>query len=455
VAVLRHTISSLDLTRIALLAAGFLSLAVAAGVFWASPFTSRADDVLAAVVGLSGALLIGATMLRVVARQVVLLSAMAAVVAILATEGYLRYATMQAHSTNVGARPDARDALLDMRGRGDRAYVSLLHDDITRADSSGERRSILQVGGAPVLPMGGVALATTVLCNETGAWVTYRSDQFGFRNPVKIWNGAIEIAAVGDSFTQGNCVPDGRHFVDLLRRDDSRLLNLGQRGDGPLGGLATIREFAAPKTPALVVWFYFEGNDMPGDFLRELRTPLLRNYLDPAFGQRLMARSDQVSAAFAAYIDARLAQPGRSLGLKTASRSPWWRDVKGLVSLYRLRSAFGFADYPDNGDNGIVGSYAQVIQSAKETIAGWNGQLALVYLPTRRRFVSPGARRILDRYRAAVLKTAMTHDIPILDMTEFFTAHNDPVALFNEHYNEVGHQLVADKTNSFIQALRR
>ena len=49
----------------------------------------------------------------------------------------------------------------------------------------------------------------------------------------------------------------------------------------------------------------------------------------------------------------------------------------------------------------------------------------------------------------------MTHDIPILDMTEFFTAHNDPVALFNEHYNEVGHQLVADKTNSFIQALRR
>lgn len=451
-AVLRHKICSLDLTRIALLAAGFQLLAVAAWVFLAGTFTSRADDVLAAVICLAGISLIASMALRVVARQVLVLSVMAALVAILAVEGYLSYFTTQAHSYNAVARLNARDAVLDIRGRGDRAYVSLLHDDITRADASGERRSVLREGGAPVLPMGGVALATTVLCNESGAWVSYRSDQFGFRNPTKVWNGAIEIAAVGDSFTQGNCVPDGRHFVDLLRRDESRLLNLGQRGDGPLAGLATIREFATPKTPTLVVWFYFEGNDMPGDFTRELRTPLLRKYLDPAFGQRLMARSDQVSAAFAAYIDARLAQPNRSLRSKAASRSLWRRDVAGVVSLYRLRRAFGFADYPDNG---IVGSYAQVIQGAKETIAGWNGQLALVYLPARRRFVSSGSRRILDRYRAAVHKTAMTHDIPILDLTEFFAAHNDPVALFNEHYNEAGHQLVADKTNSFIQALRR
>lgn len=449
---LRQTIRPLDSTRVALLAAGFLSLAVAVRVYLISPFTGLADDILVAVIGLLGISLIASMALGIAARQVLVLSGVAAVAATLATEGYLRYSMAQVHSTTVVSRPDARDALLDIRKRGDRAYVSLLHADITRADAGGERRSILQVDGAPVLPMGGVASATTVLCNESGAWVTYRSDQFGFRNPPKVWNGPIEIAAAGDSFTQGNCVPDGRHFVDLLRRGESRLLNVGQRGDGPLGGLATIREFAAPKTPALVIWFYFEGNDLPGDFLRELRTPLLRNYLDPSFDQRLMARSGQVSAAFAAYIDGRLAQPDPSFRSRPLTQATWWSPVKGLISLYRLRNAFGFADYPDKG---MVDSYAQVIHSAKQTITGWNGQLALVYLPARRRFVSSGSRRILDRYRAAVLKTAIKHDIPILDLTDIFAAHNDPVALFNEHYNEAGHQLVADKAHAFIKALRR
>lgn len=50
----------------------------------------------------------------------------------------------------------------------------------------------------------------------------YDSDKHGFNNPKGIWAGeGLEIAVVGDSFTQGFCVPQGQDMVapDQQTRD--------------------------------------------------------------------------------------------------------------------------------------------------------------------------------------------------------------------------------------------
>ena len=61
----------------------------------------------------------------------------------------------------------------------------------------------------------------TLLCNENGQWVDYRSDSRGFNNPEEsVEGGPTDIAALGDSFTQGYCVPTGKTFVDLIRQRD-------------------------------------------------------------------------------------------------------------------------------------------------------------------------------------------------------------------------------------------
>ncbi|MBL4720034.1 MAG: hypothetical protein JKY20_02735, partial [Alphaproteobacteria bacterium] len=366
------------------------------------PFAGGVDYWVVTAFVAAGVFFIFAAFRQVVLRRLVLVNAAAIAIAVFAANLYLSYsATKSTQSATVQSK-SGRDHLRDLRLSGERAYVSLLHDDITKSGTGRERNSVLSIDGKAVLPMGGVGDVLTLLCKESGDWVTYRSDHYGFRNPPAAWDSPPKIVAIGDSFTQGNCVNDGEHFVDMLREEEPFLLNLGQRGDGPLAGLATIREYAAIKKPPLVLWFYFEGNDMPGDFLREIRTPLLRRYLNPNFSQDLMARPDQLSAVFAHYIDGRLleAKPFNRQGTPSIrTGASFWLPDRKLASLYQLRSAFGFADFPDTR---LVNAYNQVLRVAKDAVMAWRGQLAVVYLPARRRFVSTGARRTLERYRRMV-----------------------------------------------------
>src|SRR5207342_2709188 len=97
---------------------------------------------------------------------------------------------------------------------------------------------------ARLLPLGGISRSLTVLCNQSGQYVTYQSDEHGFRNPPGMWDSAgVELAVVGQSFSQGYCQADGKGFVDLLRSSYPLTLNLGMSGESSLLQLAAIEEF--------------------------------------------------------------------------------------------------------------------------------------------------------------------------------------------------------------------
>ena len=70
----------------------------------------------------------------------------------------------------------------------------------------------------------------------------------------------LDIAVIGDSFAQGACVPSARNAVALIRKSYPNILNLGSGGNGPLLELASLKEFAAPLKPRIVLWFYFEND---------------------------------------------------------------------------------------------------------------------------------------------------------------------------------------------------
>ena len=130
-------------------------------------------------------------------------------------------------------------------------------------EPGGTRKSPLSVNGQEVITLSGVADRITVLCNESGQYVTYRSDRHGLRNPREVWESdRVEVAALGDSFTQGYCVPGDKNFVGLIRKQHPVTINLGMAGNGPLMMLAAFEEYAARFKPKVVLWFYFEGNDL-------------------------------------------------------------------------------------------------------------------------------------------------------------------------------------------------
>ena len=178
-----------------------------------------------------------------------------------------------------GIEVDSRDRaeVLDaLRERGVDAVPAIMLADILVGEDGLPQFDDYE---SELLPLGGISRATTVLCNEEGPYVSYVSDEHGFRNPPGVWNlPRADIAAVGQSLTQGYCVPDGVGFVDLLRPQYPGTLNLGVSGESALLQLAAIKEYLPSYAPKTVFWFFYEGQDL--NTLYEQSThPLVVRYL--------------------------------------------------------------------------------------------------------------------------------------------------------------------------------
>ncbi len=94
-----------------------------------------------------------------------------------------------------------------------------------------------------------------------------------------------------------------KSFISAIRRRHPGTLNLGIGGNGPLVMLATIREYAQIVKPKVVLWFYFEGNDL-ADLGNERKNPVLSQYLtNNEFSQGLFNRQAEIDRALVAYLE--------------------------------------------------------------------------------------------------------------------------------------------------------
>ena len=196
------------------------------------------------------------------------------------------------------------EVIADLRKRGiDAVPIITPSNHLFVKQPDGSIKSAINIHGTEVIPFGGISNKVTVLCNENGPWVTYESDEHGFHNPKGMWkSGRIDIAALGDSFAQGYCVPSDKNFVALIRRGYPATLNLGMAGNGPLLMLATLKEYLPLLAPKIVLWFYYEGNDLT-DLQTEKKSGILMRYLKDDFNQGLLARQSDVDQALTNEID--------------------------------------------------------------------------------------------------------------------------------------------------------
>jgi hypothetical protein len=292
-----------------------------------------------------------------------------------------------------------------------------------------------------------------VLCNENGAWVQYRSDARGFNNPDEAWRvPMLDIAALGDSFTHGYCVPRDRTFVDLIRQRRAATLNLGMAGDGPLLMLATLKEYLSALRPKTVLWFYYEGNDLT-DLQTERRSALLRRYLGSGFTQPDLGRQRDIDLAIVAELP-RLEARERD-DVKNKSRQTLAYRLAAFAKLTSLRDKLAplassdpqavesAADF--NGPNREV--FRHILRQAKAQVATWDGQFYFVYLPEWSRYTT--YRSWGKDQRDDVLALVRGLNISIIDIDPVFQSHGDPLSLFPfrgvGHYTEAGHRLVADE----------
>jgi hypothetical protein len=317
-----------------------------------------------------------------------------------------------------------------------------------------------------IVPLGGIAHAWTQLCNEVCENVAYQNDHRGFRNPPDAWTSRpAQIAAVGDSFAQGICVRDGLGVVDRLRNEFPATLNFANGGNGPLLELAAVREYLPEIRPRVVLWFYYEGNDLTS-IPTEARWPLLRSYLSPTYpGQGLAERQAEIDASWRGFLEARLkgiigaeepapavAQPARAF-----SDAGHVVDVMLLRNLRHLLGVrFGRVQEPSLAttlESGVpregVAAFEEILRVAVSTVESWGGTLYLIYLPEYWRYdLKAIARQSPAWERSRVIVAAERVGARTVDVAAAFERYPNPRQRFWAgafgHYNQDGYQVVAD-----------
>jgi hypothetical protein len=302
----------------------------------------------------------------------------------------------------------------------------------------------LELEGYRVLPLAGISEKNTLLCNESGEYVNYPSDEHGFNNPTGLYTaGRIDMVLIGDSFTHGACVAPGKDIASHLRKPGRIVINLGYKGNGPLIKLATIKEYVEPLKPKIILWLYYEGNDL-NDLAVEEQSSHLLNYLDRNYSQNLYERQSEIDIFLMHYLNKKL----ETFKKKNAKDRQFatFSLLSKIVRLSHLRTLLGRVFSASPSSHPLSPLFEHILRDAKARTSMWGGKLYFVYLPAWQRY---GTKVDHERlfHRSQILATLHRLDIPLIDVHETFSQHPDPLSFFPfrlpGHYLAEGYEMVA------------
>jgi hypothetical protein len=363
----------------------------------------------------------------------------------------------QCHAAHAAGLPyDTRgtlDVQDDLRGDGITAYPTisprfLITHHVRVHTPAGE-----------VTPLGAIGNVTSIFCNESGQWVVYESDEHGYRNPRGLYQPGADAVLLGDSFTQGQCVADNDTFADRIRRVLPRTVNLGYSANGPLLALASFMEYAVPLRPRVVLWFFFEGNDI-NNLEIEKEDPVLTAYLDGHI-QHLTQYQAEIDRDLTDFAEnarreaiANLAdwqerqarreaevEPPPSLRSNLVVRFALATELRRLVQ-HSITTARETPEATIVFDQEL---FRRMLSRVKETTESWGGTFQMVYLPE---WKSVAAGTPQNPHYHRVLEIAEEVGVPVIDVLSAFSAEPDPLDVFAlhrpVHYAPRAHQLIAD-----------
>ena len=287
----------------------------------------------------------------------------------------------KAKATEMGIPYDSRtklEVLRDLRKEGFEAYPNVNAGDLIKHSST---LNGLSIKGNNILPLGGISNKVVIASNENGYWMKYKSDKFGFNNPNEVYqNIKIDIVMIGDSYTEGYAVKNKETIGAVLREFNFNVINLGKAGHGPLLEFATLKEYAKPLKPKILLWLY-NVTDIQ-DLHKELHSPILKKYLnEDKFSQNLRLNQNEIDTVWINYVSKKL-QKSKDSKIFT---NYWVKKILKISLLSNLRSKFKLKPIasliePATDKDYII--FQDILKKSNDMVTGWNGQLYFVYLPS-------------------------------------------------------------------------
>lgn len=303
----------------------------------------------------------------------------------------------------------------------------------------------------PLLPLSGRSHSVTPGCNEGDQrdLPIWHIDRYGFNNDDTVYAYTDRILIVGDSFAQGSCVHQSENVAAVLRRAGYPTSSVGVGGYGPIFALATLKEYGEPLKPKIVLWFYFDGNDISDLREKELRSAFLLQYLKDDFSQNLINRQGEVDAFWTSQA---WAAPEREFASRPGLQAAWEGKLDENLPLVRkLLGADLFSLKTDEDDIGIFG---RVLEIANRRVAAWGGRIVFVMIPNWDDYngrIPPWRLRVLDTVRQIGL--------PIVDVDAAVRSGGQPLQYFPVrgqwgHFNPRGYALMAHQIIDELELIR-
>jgi len=316
-----------------------------------------------------------------------------------------------------------------------------------------------------IVVISGVSNRKTIACNETGEYLIYKSDRYGFNNPDKLWDSKSDAITLGDSMTLGECVPPGDDITNNLREKlDKNIINLGMGGNGPLFQLATLKEYHNITKAKKIIWIYYEGNDLL-DLHNEKKNKILVNYLNPNFKQNLSNYQNQIDIKILEAIDDEYKNYKSN---KNKSFYLLWQVRSNLQKLFikneenenktsknykskipkiyqKLINVKSNDPYKDN-----LNYYKYILISVQEYSSNYGLEKFFVYLPSVARFNGEFVDTNDLFEKKEIIEIAKSLDFMVIDTHEQFFKHQDnPLEYFpfngkTRHFNSDGYEAISD-----------
>ena len=293
-----------------------------------------------------------------------------------------------------------------------------------------------------ILPLSGVSNIKTIMCNENGYFAIYNSDRYGFNNPDKEWEqNEIEYLLVGDSMTMGHCVNRPDDFASNFRNlSNKSALNLGMGGNGPLIEYATLREYLGSNVKK-VIWFYDENTDL-FNLLKELKNPILKNYLvDNKFSQNLIFNQNKVDTIALNFINETI----QEIEVQKPKNS-----IKKFIKMNEVRSILNKLlpiKYQPNQDKPILyNEFENILQLANDLVTKNKSKLYFVFIPHNNRF---SEKYEYDNTSYFSIKEIVENlNITFIDLKDILEKKDDPMKYYpfgmDGHFSERGYKEITD-----------
>jgi len=281
-------------------------------------------------------------------------------------------------------------------------------------------------------------------------------DSLGFRNARDYRQAPIIM--LGDSFAESGLVPaEDLATSRLARRLGIDVANLGQSGYGPQQELIVLQRYGLKLQPRIVLWLFFEGNDIP-DVRRYER--LSRTW--EAEMRRVQAPLQRTLSRNVLNLLAALTEPSPPRDeLKARRRSCAVRatGTDGTIPLY-----FAYEGKPLSEEDRIGLQQAQEILLEADRLCGDGGaEMVLIFVPTKFRVYDDlcafPEESILRDWRVHDLPQQMAswaaeHGIRFLDLTgplEESAARGDLVFFPDDgHWNARGNEIAAEAIVDYL-----